>query len=115
MSSEQHEVRSFAREVDPDALDGAITFQEACHAVQSLKMSDEDKHIVSNKAPGVLKPCDLPFREINPHGTFLQHFADVITDQPQFSLNPVEDILSKCDYDRLPGVLGGRACCPPEL
>ena len=104
MSSDQKQVRSYARDLDEAALDGKMTFQEACNAVAQLKMDDEDKPIVTRKPAGQLQLQDLPMRHMNVEsGQGLVHFVDVIlAHTSQFDLDDLEEKLAVCDYKNLP-------------
>ena len=83
MAANQHPVRSWLRYMDPDANDGAITFQEACVTAGSLQMDDLEEPIVTKRDPGPLHPSGLPFRAINYQGDSLVHFIDALINFPE--------------------------------
>ena len=45
------------------ALDGALTYEEACELTQPMKKVDREKPLISNKPGGPLNIQDLPLTE----------------------------------------------------
>ena len=107
MASEANPVQGFARVMDSENVDGKLTFQEALHAVQALKMDgpDHPKPFIKRLSKGSLTIGDLPLRFLNEAGTNLMAFGDVLLNQGKFNLDEVEKHLSKLDYDNLPEAL----------
>ena len=108
MCSDPSEVRSFLRDHDPEQPDGELTFQEAIHAVATMKMEGPDiaEPIVKYLDPGRLKIGDLPLRFLNIEaGNTVVQFGDMIMGHERVKfeeLQSLEKLLKKCNYKAMP-------------
>ena len=99
-----HRPVSLAQSLHNDALDGAITFDEAISHTDGLKLVRLEKPLIVHKEPGCITVGDLPAKdEITDEIKKKVQFLDVLMNwEGELDFNKIEELFFQQRYSDLP-------------
>ena len=106
-ASLQSNPRSAGREMESTDFDGSITFGEATVVISSLKMTTEERPVITNKPPGHLQVSDLQLRLVV-SGSRLAQFCDVVRSHKELG----QERMQAMDFEK--NMMAGTYSSLPE-